>query len=54
MASATPARLLGLPGVSGRLAPGDLADLVVLDDDLAVRATMVGGRWIHGDDAVPA
>jgi N-acetylglucosamine-6-phosphate deacetylase len=54
MASATPARLLGLPGISGRLVPGDLADLVVLDDGLAVRATMVGGRWIHRDDTVPA
>jgi N-acetylglucosamine-6-phosphate deacetylase len=53
MASATPARLLGLPGVSGRLVPGDLADLVVLDEGLAVRATMAGGRWLHRDDAVP-
>ena len=43
----------------GRLAPGYLADLVVLDDDpftcppdriatIGVVATMVGGRWVHG------
>jgi predicted amidohydrolase YtcJ len=42
----------------GRLVPGQLADLVVLDRDpfevapeelpeLEVRATMVGGRWVH-------
>jgi predicted amidohydrolase YtcJ len=46
----------------GRLAPGYLADLVVLDRDplaiapeelpsVRVLATMVGGRWVHGYDA---
>jgi N-acetylglucosamine-6-phosphate deacetylase len=50
MASANQARLLGLPGLTGRIVTGGLADLVVLDDDLAVQATMVGGRWIHRDD----
>ncbi len=38
-------RLLGLPEV--RLRPGDPADLVVLDDDLAVRRTLVGGVEAH-------
>jgi N-acetylglucosamine-6-phosphate deacetylase len=50
MASANQARLLGLPGLTGRIVTGGLADLVVLDDDLAVQATLVGGRWVHRDD----
>jgi N-acetylglucosamine-6-phosphate deacetylase len=48
MASATPARVLGLQASKGALEPGFDADLVVLDDDLAVTATMVGGAWIDG------
>jgi predicted amidohydrolase YtcJ len=47
----------------GRLAPGFLADLVVLDRDpftcppeqlaqIEVVATMVGGRWVHGAEAL--
>ncbi|MCL6554595.1 MAG: amidohydrolase family protein, partial [Firmicutes bacterium] len=41
MASTTPARVLGLP--RGALRPGYAADLVVLDQDLRVAATIVGG-----------
>lgn len=48
MASATPARVLGLEASKGALARGFDADLVVLDDDLAVTATMVAGAWIAG------
>jgi predicted amidohydrolase YtcJ len=47
----------------GRLAPGQLADLVVLDRDpvtctpeeladVRVLATMLGGRWVHGADTM--
>ena len=43
MASTTPARLLGLDKL-GRLAPGCLADIVVLDESLHVRQTIVGGQ----------
>jgi N-acetylglucosamine-6-phosphate deacetylase len=50
MASENQARLLGLPGVTGRIVVDGLADLVVLDDDLTVLATMVGGEWIHRDE----
>ena len=32
--------------------PKGPADLVVLDEDLAVRATMVGGDWVHRGDPV--
>ena len=53
-----PALLAGDERRRGRLAPGYLADLVVLDRDpvtcapeelteLAVVATMLGGRWVH-------
>jgi N-acetylglucosamine-6-phosphate deacetylase len=43
MATSTPARLLGLEGRIGALAPGARADLVHLDDDLALR-----GVWLAG------
>jgi len=41
-----PARVLGEHN-KGRLAPGADADMVVLDDDLALMATIVGGRVVH-------
>jgi N-acetylglucosamine-6-phosphate deacetylase len=52
MASATPAALLGIGEVAGRIAPGADADLVVLDEELAAIGTMVGGRWAHTDEAL--
>ena len=52
MASENQARLLRLPGVTGRIVTGGLADLVVLDDELSVVATMVGGDWAHGEDVL--
>jgi predicted amidohydrolase YtcJ len=53
-----PAWLAGDEHRRGKLVPGYLADLVVLDRDLLaieppelpevqVVATMVGGRWVH-------
>jgi hypothetical protein len=56
--TAHPAWLAGDERRRGRLLPGFLADLVVLDrdplavaadelDEVAVVATMVGGRWVH-------
>jgi len=47
LASANPARLLGLDARKGALAAGFDADIAVLDDDLRAVATMVGGRWVH-------
>ncbi len=44
MATATPARLLGIDGRYGRLGKGHSADLLHLGDDLAVRATWLEGR----------
>jgi N-acetylglucosamine-6-phosphate deacetylase len=52
MASENQARLLGLPHVTGRIVTGGLADLIVLDDDLDVQATMVAGGWIHRSDGL--
>lgn len=43
MASTVPARVLGERGL-GRIRVGSCADLVVLDGDLRVRLTMVGGQ----------
>jgi N-acetylglucosamine-6-phosphate deacetylase len=45
MLSATPAEAMGLVD-RGRIAPGMLADLVLLDDDLAVRRVMRAGQWV--------
>ena len=45
MASAVPARLLGLEGRKGRIAVGADADLVLLDEELRVVRTMIGGAW---------
>lgn len=46
MASATPARSIGLAGETGRLRPGAWADLVLWDNQLNVRLTMVQGRVV--------
>ncbi len=43
MATATPARVLGISNRKGQLAPGCDADLVILDESLRVSLTMVGG-----------
>lgn len=45
-AATNPARLLGLSAERGSIAPGLRADLVVLDEQLAVERVMVGGRWL--------
>ena len=47
MASATPARALGLSERKGLVAPGYDADLVALTDDLSVAATWVAGRLAY-------
>ena len=44
MASAYPAEFLGLGHELGRIAPGYRADLVVLDEDLQVAGTWIGGQ----------
>jgi N-acetylglucosamine-6-phosphate deacetylase len=44
MASRIPAAFMGLDDRFGRIAPGFCADLVLLDDDLAVTCTWIGGE----------
>jgi N-acetylglucosamine-6-phosphate deacetylase len=45
-ATSVPARLVGRPDL-GTLAPGSAADVVILDDDLTVDRTLVGGTEVH-------
>ena len=49
-ATTAPRRLLGLPP---GLAPGGPADLVVLDEGLVPRLTLVGGRVAWADPGLP-
>ena len=51
LASANPARLLGLADRKGSIASGLDADLIVLDEDLHVCAALVAGEWVHGSPA---
>ncbi|MDX6730168.1 MAG: N-acetylglucosamine-6-phosphate deacetylase [Baekduia sp.] len=53
-ATAAPARLLGRPDL-GVLRPGGVADVTVLDDDLRVVRTLVGGveRFVAGASPAP-
>jgi N-acetylglucosamine-6-phosphate deacetylase len=44
-ASSTPSQTLGLGGV-GSLAPGNLADVVIVDDNLCLHAVMRRGGWL--------
>lgn len=47
MASANPARLLGIDDRKGQIAAGFDADLVLLDADLRPSGTLAGGNWIE-------
>lgn len=46
MATATPARIMGFDD-RGRLEEGLRADLVLFDDDINVRRTIIGGRTVY-------
>ena len=47
MATATPAKAMGLYDRRGSIAAGKAADLVVLDDDLSVQGVLLDGAWIR-------
>jgi len=47
LATRNPAASIGLGGRKGQLAPGYDADIVLLDADLRVALTMVGGRVVY-------
>ncbi|MBZ0302939.1 MAG: N-acetylglucosamine-6-phosphate deacetylase [Anaerolineae bacterium] len=50
MATSVPAKAMHLAGKKGALQPGADADLVLLDDDVQVHLTMVGGRVVYQAD----
>ena len=54
MATSNPARLVGVEGKKGAIVPGADADLVWLDSNLQVRATMVDGQMQVSGTAVLA
>jgi N-acetylglucosamine-6-phosphate deacetylase len=47
MITSTPAAAMGIADRKGRLAPGTDADIVVLDESLSVRKTLVSGRVVY-------
>jgi N-acetylglucosamine-6-phosphate deacetylase len=51
-ATSTPARLLGLSDGRGAIAVGGRADLVVLDEALRVRLTLVAGAVVHESEGL--
>lgn len=53
-ATHAPAKLLGLEGEMGRIAPGVRADLSFWDETYTVIGTMVGGVTVFGDVCTPA
>jgi N-acetylglucosamine-6-phosphate deacetylase len=52
-ATRLPADLLGRPEL-GRIAPGAVADLVWLGDDLSTRAAWIGGELAYRGSDLPA
>ncbi len=50
--TAVPARLLGLDDGRGHLAVGGRADIVLLDEELEVQATIVGGTVAHAEEGL--
>ena len=46
-ATYTPSAAIGMGHHKGRLAPGYDADMILLDEDLVVRLTMVQGQVIY-------
>jgi len=49
MITATPATILGLARSKGAILPGYDADLVIFDEDIKVRATIVNGQLLYAD-----
>lgn len=47
MASATPAKIIGIQDKLGSIETGKLADLCLMDKNLEVKATMINGRWLR-------
>jgi len=54
MMTATPARILGLQGSIGTLVPGKDADVVIFDEDISIKMTIVQGRIVYDSHAQDA
>lgn len=48
MASATPARIMGIYDRKGSICVGKDADIVIFNDDIYIDHTIVGGRIVYG------
>lgn len=48
MLTSTPARIMGVGDRLGSLEPGKEADIILFDDDIRVRRTIVGGHTVYG------
>ena len=49
----TPAKLLGMEGERGRIAPGYVADMVLLSPDFRVQTTIVSGEVAYSSPSDP-
>jgi N-acetylglucosamine-6-phosphate deacetylase len=47
MITSTPARIMGIEKTKGSLAKGKDADIVIFDDDIRIKMTMINGKIIH-------
>jgi N-acetylglucosamine-6-phosphate deacetylase len=47
MMTATPARIIGVDGSKGSLEAGKDADIIILDEEVNVALTMIGGRVVY-------
>jgi N-acetylglucosamine-6-phosphate deacetylase len=54
MASLTPARVIGVDGRKGSLAPGKDADVVIFDEQFKAWQVMIGGKWYAEAHEQPA
>ncbi|MDB5242629.1 MAG: N-acetylglucosamine-6-phosphate deacetylase [Spirosoma sp.] len=52
MASATPARIMGVENRKGSLAPGKDADIAIFDENLTINTTIVGGKVVYSSKAI--
>ena len=48
MASATPARIMGIYDRKGSISVGKDADIVIFNDNIYIDHTIVGGRIVYG------
>jgi N-acetylglucosamine-6-phosphate deacetylase len=47
MMSLTPARIMGVANRKGSLVAGKDADIIIFDEDIQVKMTMVNGKVVH-------